>query len=97
MSTFLLLQSTTSTSPATSDPSDRTGESANLPQAASSSAGMAVGITAGCIIAIIVAVALVLHFRNRRKRHFEKNCSVVMTRMYPDVTVNANISFQKFT
>ena len=82
--------------PTKSDPSITLGL-AESPSAASSSTGIAVGVTIGVLVACILAVALVIYLRKRKQRRFEQNCSVVMTRMYPDITVNTNISFQKLT
>ena len=76
---------------------DRTIESVQSPSAASSTVAMIVGVTLAVILFVVLVVALVVYLRKRKQRLFEKNCSVVMTRMYPDITVNTNISFQKLS
>ena len=63
----------------------------------SNTASIVAGVTIGVLVLLFLAVALVHYLRKRKQRQFEKNCSVVMTRMYPDITVNTNISFQKLT
>ena len=59
--------------------------------------GKAIGLTLGLLAAAVLLVAIAIYIRKKMRGSSKYNdkCTVVMTRMHPDVIVNTNISFQK--